>query len=75
MANINDSPQSMDEAIRAAFRQRTRQILAEEAEKAANEVKRRIALEADSLVLKLLRHYEVASYVDRIVIEVKKVAS
>ena len=63
----------VNEAIKLAVRTRTAEIVQEEVEKAAAEVRRRVAKEVDKIALTLLSEYDVRSQRDSVVITVKKV--
>lgn len=63
---------NMEEFLRVEIKKEISKIIDDEANKASDLVKRRVSEIADSIALRLLKHYEIHSMQDRIVIEVKK---
>jgi len=62
----------MEQAILDGIKVRIHQIIEEEVATASNRVAERVRAEADGMAMRLLRHFEVQSCGDRVIIEVRK---
>ena len=63
---------SMEQAILDGVKVRIRQIIEEESAAASKRVADRVRAEADGMVMRLMRHFEVQNCGDRVIIEVRK---
>lgn len=60
------------EAIHKELQRRTAEVVDQAAKEAAAEVHKRVAAEVDAIAIAVLKHYQMETHTDHIVITVKK---